>query len=136
LLGDLWLYRLNACNEPVTGAGDCLHELWQVRAIPERLANFADCRVDPVFDIDEDFALPKAPRDLIPGDNLSMLGDQEDEKFEGLSFELEPTAFAAELKFAAVEPKFAELIDGKRHPFPPEGGWSIACGKIIRHVTP
>jgi hypothetical protein len=72
-----------------------------------------------VFDIDEDFPLPKALRDLIPGDNLSMPGDQEDEKFEGLSLQLEPAAFAAELKFAGMKSEFAELIDGRRHRFPP-----------------
>jgi hypothetical protein len=64
-----------------------------------------------------------------------MLGHQEDEKFEGLSLQLQPTAFAAELKFAGMKAEFAELIDGRRHRFPPEGGWSIACGEIIRHVT-
>jgi hypothetical protein len=89
-----------------------------------------------VFDIDEHFPLPKAASDLIPGDNLSVLGDQQDEKFEGLSLQLEPPSFAAELKFAGMKAEFAELIDGKRHPFPSRNGWSIASGEITRHVTP
>ena len=87
--------RRNECYEAVTRAGDRLHELRQVRTIAKNLANFTDCRVDSVFDVDEDFPLPKAPGNLIPGNNLSVFGDQEDEKFERLPLKLEPAAFAA-----------------------------------------
>ena len=110
----------NGCDEPVAGAGDCLQKQRQVRTVAQNLADFADCRVDSVFDIDEDFPLPKALGDFLPGDNLSMFGDQEDEEFERLPLELEPAAFAAKLKCAAMKGEVAELIDGKRHRFPPE----------------
>jgi hypothetical protein len=83
------------------------------------LANFADCRVDSVLDIDEYFPIPKAPGNFIPGNNLSMFADQDDEKFERLSLKLEPAAFAAELKFAAIKAEVAELIDDKGHGRPP-----------------
>jgi hypothetical protein len=73
-----------------------------------------------VFDVDEDFPLPKAPGDLIPGDDLSVFGDQENEKFERLPLKLEPAAFAGELKFAAMQAELAKLIDGNGHLFPPE----------------
>ena len=56
--GDLWLKLCNGCDEPVTGAGDCLHIQRQVRAVAQNLADFANCRVDSVFDIDEDFPVP------------------------------------------------------------------------------
>ena len=120
-----WLGELNGrneCDEAVTSAGDCLHKPRQVRTVTKNLANFTDCRVDSVFDIDEDFPLPKATGNFIPGDNLSMFGDQQDEKFERLPLELEPAAFAAELKFAAIEAEVAELIDDKGHCLPPQRG--------------
>ena len=75
-----------------------------------------------MFDIDEDFPIPKALGNLIPGNNLSVFGDQEDEEFERLPLQLEPVAFAAEFKFAAMKAEVAELIDGKGHRFSPEGG--------------
>ena len=112
----------NECDEAVTGAGDCLHKLRQVRTVTKNLANFADCRVDSVFDVDEDFPLTKAPGNFIPGNNLSVFGDQEDEKFERLPLKLEPAAFAAELKFAAIEAEVAELIDDKGHCLPRQSG--------------
>ncbi len=117
-LGDFWLNGRNGCDEAVTRAGDCLHKPRQVRTVTKNLANFTDCRVDSVFDIDEDFPLPKAPGNFIPGNNLSVFGDQEDEKFERLPLKLEPAAFAAELKFAAMEAEVAELIDDKGHCLP------------------
>ena len=117
--GDLRLNRRNGCDEPVTRSGDCLDELRQVWAVAKSLANFTDCRVDSVFDIDEDFLLPQAPGDLVPSNNLSMFRDQQDEEFERLPLELEPAAFAAELKFAAIKAEVAELIDGKGHRFLP-----------------
>ena len=109
----------NECDEAVTGVGDCLHKLRQVRTITKNLANLTDGRVDPVLDIDEDFPLPKALGNFISGNNLSVFGDQEDEKFERLPLKLEPAAFAAELKFAAIEAEVAELIDDKGHCLPP-----------------
>jgi len=86
------------------------------------LANFTDCRVDSVFDIDEDFPLPKAPGNFIPGNDLSVFGYEEDEKFERLPLKLEPAAFAAEFKFAAMEAEVAELIDDKGHRLAPQSG--------------
>jgi hypothetical protein len=83
------------------------------------LANFTDCRVDSVFDIDEDFPLPKAPGNFIPGNDLPMFGDQENEKFERFPLKLEPAAFAAEFKFAAIKAEIAEFIDNKGHGRPP-----------------
>ena len=121
-LGDFWLNGRNGCDEAVTRAGDCLHKPRQVRTVTKNLANFTDCRVDSVFDIDEDFPLPKALGNFISGNNLSVFGDQEDEKFERLPLKLEPAAFAAELKFAAMEAEVAELIDDKGHCLPPQRG--------------
>ena len=121
-LGDFWLNGRNECDEAVTSAGDCLHKPRQVRTVPKNLANFTDGCVDSVFGIDEDFLLPKAPGNFIPGNHLSVFGDQEDEKFERLPLELEPAAFAAELKFAAIEAEVAELIDDKGHGLPPQRG--------------
>src|ERR1700722_5498889 len=121
-LGDFWLNGGNGCDEAVTRAGDCLHEPRQVRTVSKNLANFTDCRVDSVFDIDKDFPLPKALGNFIPGNHLSVFGDQEDEKFEGLPLKLEPVAFAAELKFAAIEAEVAELVDDKGHGLPLESG--------------
>ncbi len=111
--GDLWLDRSDGCDKPVTGAGNCLHKLRQVGAVAEGLANFTDGRVNSVFDIDEDFPLPQARGDFVTSNNLSMFGDQEDEEFERLPLKLEPAAFAAELKFAAMKAEVAELKDGK-----------------------
>jgi hypothetical protein len=74
-----------------------------------------------VLDIDEDIPSPKGLGNFIPGNNLAVLADEEDKKFERLSLQLQPAAFAAELKFAAVEAEVAELIDDKRH-FPPQRG--------------
>jgi hypothetical protein len=71
-----------------------------------------------MFDIDEDFALPKALGDFISSNNLSVFGDQEDEKFERLPLKLEPAAVAAEFKFAAMESEVPELIDDKGHCLP------------------
>ncbi len=119
---DLSLNRRNGCDEPVTRAGDCLHKLRQVGAVPKGLANFANRRVDSVFDIDEDFLLPKAAGNLFTGDDLSVFGDQQDEKFERLPLQLEPLAIAAELKFAAIKAEITETINGNGHQFPPEGG--------------
>ena len=50
-----------------------------------------------MFEINEDFPLPKARGNFIPGNNLSVFGDQEDEQFERLSLQLQPAAFAAKL---------------------------------------
>jgi hypothetical protein len=75
-----------------------------------------------VFDINEDFLSPKAPGNFIPGNNLSVPGDQKNEKFERLALKLEPAAFAAQLKFAAVEAEVAELIDDEGHYLPPQSG--------------
>jgi hypothetical protein len=75
-----------------------------------------------VFDIDENFPLPKAPGNLIPGNNLSVFGDKEDEKFKRLPLKLEPAAFAAKLKFAGMEAKVAEFIEAKGHRLPPQRG--------------
>src|SRR5271168_971965 len=75
-----------------------------------------------MFAIDEDFPLPKAPGNFIPGNNLSVFGDQQDEKFERLPLKLEPAAFAAELKPAAVDAEVAEFIDDKRHCISPRRG--------------
>jgi hypothetical protein len=75
-----------------------------------------------VLDIDEDFLPPKAAGNFIPGDDLSVPGDEEYEKFERLALKLEPAAFAAQLKFAAVEAEVAELIDDEGHYLPPLGG--------------
>jgi hypothetical protein len=121
-LGDFWLNGRNGCDEAVARAGDCLHKPRQVRTVTKNLANFTDGRVDSVFYIDEDFPFPKAAGDFIPGNNLSVFGDQEDEKFERLPLKLEPAAFAAELKFAAIETEVAELIDDKGHRLPPQSG--------------
>ena len=121
-LGDFWFNGRNECDEAVTRTGDCLHKLGQVRTVTKNLANFTDCRVDSVFDIDEDFPLPKALGNVIPGNNLSVIADQEDEKFERLPLKLEPAAFAAELKFAAIEAEVAELIDDNGHCLPPQRG--------------
>src|SRR5580658_8298505 len=93
-LGDFWLNGRNGCDEAVSRAGDGLHKPRQVRTVTKNLANFTDGRVDPVFDIDEDFPLPKALGNLIPGNNLSVFTDQENEKFERLPLQLEPAAFA------------------------------------------
>jgi hypothetical protein len=49
-------------------------------------------------------------------------GDQKNEKFERLALKLEPAAFAAQLKFAAVEAEVAELIDDEGHYLPPQSG--------------
>jgi hypothetical protein len=49
-----------------------------------------------------------------------MLGDHEDEEFERLSLQLEPVAFAVELKFAAMKAEITESIDGKGHRFSPK----------------
>jgi hypothetical protein len=120
-----WLGELNGrnrCDEAVTRAGDGLHKLRQVRTVTKNLANFTDGRVDSVFDIDEDFPLPKALGNFIPGNNLSVFADQEDEKFERLPLKLEPAAFAAELKLAAMEAEVAELIDDNGHCLPPQRG--------------
>jgi hypothetical protein len=121
-LGDFWFNGRNGCDEAVTRAGDGLHKLRQVRTVTKNLANFTDCRVDSVFDIDEDFPLPKALGNVIPGNNLSVIADQEDEKFERLPLKLEPAAFAAELKLAAMEAEVAELIDDNGHCLPPQRG--------------
>ena len=67
-----------------------------------------------MFDIDEDFLFPKALGNFTSGNNLSVFGDQENEKFERLALKLDPAAFAAELKFAAIKAKVSESIDGKR----------------------
>ena len=118
-LGDLRIDRRNDCDEPVTRSGDCLHKLRQVGAVPKGLANFADCRVDSVFDVDEDFLLPQALSDLITGNDLAMPGDEEDEEFERFPLEFQPATFSAELKSPAVKAEVAELIDGKGHVLPP-----------------
>ena len=68
-----------------------------------------------MFAIDEDFPPPKAPGNFIPGNHLSVFGDQEDKKFERLALKLEPAAFAAELKFAAMEAEVTELVDDELH---------------------
>src|ERR1700722_10250156 len=75
-LGDFWLNGRNECDEAVTRAGDRLHKPRLVRTVTKDLANFTDCCVDSEFDIDEDFPLPKAPCNFIPGNNLSVFGDQ------------------------------------------------------------
>ena len=75
-----------------------------------------------MFNIDEDFPLPKAPGNFIQGSNLPVFGDQEDEKFEWLPLKLESAAIAAELKFAAMEAEVAELIEGKGQRLPPQRG--------------
>jgi hypothetical protein len=84
------------------------------------LANLADGRIDTVFDIDEHRSLPKATGDLFAGDYFAAFGDQEGEKFERLPLKFEPAASPGELKFPAIKGELAELIDGIRHPFPPE----------------
>jgi hypothetical protein len=68
-----------------------------------------------VFDIDEDFALPKARGYFIAGDDLAVSADEEDEKFERLALKFEPSAFAAELKFTAIKAEVAEFINDNRH---------------------
>ncbi len=117
-LGDFWLNGCNESDEAVTRAGDCLHKPRQTGTVAKNLTNLTDCRVDSVFDIDEDFLLPKAPGNFVPGNNLTVFGDQEDEKFERLPLKLEPAAFAGELEFAAIEAEVGELIDGKGHGLP------------------
>jgi hypothetical protein len=82
-----------------------------------------------VFDIDEDFPLPKALGNFISGNNLSVFGDQEDEKFERLALKLEPAAFAAKLKFAAIEAEVAELIDDQGHCLPPAAWQKYSIGQ-------
>jgi len=64
-----------------------------------------------VFNVDEDFPLPKAPGDFLPANHLSMFCDQENEKFERLPLEFEPATLPAELKFAGMEAEVAELVD-------------------------
>ena len=121
-LSDFWLNGRDRRDEPVTRAGDCLYELRQVGTIIKNLANFTNCRIDSLFDIDEDFPTPKALCNFIPSNNQSMFGDEQDEKFERLSLKLEPAAFAAKLKFAAVETEITELIDDSEHRLPPQRG--------------
>ena len=89
-----------------------------------------------MFDIDEDFPVPKPPGDFLPGDNLAMFGNQEDEEFERLPLKLEPAAFAAKLKFAGMKAEFAESIDGKGHQFSSRGWLKYSIGENLSSVVP
>jgi hypothetical protein len=111
----MWLNDYNGGNETVTLAGDCLYKPGQIRTVVKDLANFADCSVDSVFDIDEDFALPKARGYFIAGDDLAVPADEEDEKLERLALKFESSALAPELKLAAIKAEVAECIDDIRH---------------------
>jgi len=75
------------------------------------LAKLSDRRVDSVLNIDEDLLRPKATGDLLSVYDFSVVSDQENEKFQRLSFDFEPAAHPRELTSAGMEAEVAELVD-------------------------
>src|SRR5579885_2025295 len=79
---------LSLRDEAIPLASDRLNELRLLRIVPQRLANFVDCCIDPMLSVYEDIFSPEPVHDLLPGGHAAVLLDQQDEQFHGDAFQL------------------------------------------------
>ena len=123
----------NRRGKSIAFAGDGLHEAGTFGVVAKGVADFADGGVDAVFDVDEDFCTPEAFGNFRPGDELAIAGGQQDEQLHRLSFKLEASTGASELKAVAIQLEVAEFEDGNGHwKVPPRVKYSIAIREVWR----
>src|ERR1035438_1271451 len=96
-------------NKPVALSGHCLYEAGLFRVIPQGLPQLADCGVDAVFAIDEDFTSPQACDDFQPGDEAALPRHQQNQKLHWQFFEFDCATVPAQLITVAVQFEFLEL---------------------------
>ena len=84
--------RSNGGRKPVAFAGDGLDEAWAFRVVAEGLADLANCGIDSVLRVDEDFGSPEVLGDFIPGDELAVARSQQDEQLHRLALQLQASS--------------------------------------------
>jgi len=88
--------------------------------VSQRLADFADRRVDTVFGVDEDILAPETVDDFLAGDDATFPLQKKDQQLHGDPLEGNALAFlgaslATQLEVGAIELKFSEFVLRLRH---------------------
>jgi hypothetical protein len=95
-------------KEPIPPSRNRLNETRVFRIVPEREADFAYGGVDPVLGIDKNIFAPETLDDLLPCDEMPILGREQDEQLHGIFFELYGATGAQKFVAVAVEGELVE----------------------------
>ena len=100
----------NGGYEAVTAAGEGFDEAGAGGGVAEGLAQAVDGGVDAVLGVDESAVGPKVAGDLVAGEQLAGVIEEQAEKLEGLDVETDADALTAELAGGGVDIEDAEAI--------------------------
>src|SRR5688572_6598123 len=99
---------LYGCDEAIALAGNRLHERGGVGGIAQRLADFANRRVHPCLDVDEDVLTPEAIDDLTPQHELASPFDEQQQQVHRLPLDPHGTSVPTQLVGADVQLEVTE----------------------------
>src|SRR5580658_8200463 len=91
----------------VTFAGNRLYESRPLYIFPQRRPNLANGRIDAMLGIMENILAPQALDNLLSAHLLPIFFNQQDEQFQGNSFDSQRKAVAAQFKTRTIEFKIA-----------------------------
>src|SRR5580698_10038456 len=90
-------------DEAIAPSDHSLQVLRLVNIVCQGSANLADGGINSLFDVDEDVFAPQFVGDLLAGDQLPPLFDQEHEQLQRQALEPNRDATAAELKTTVIQ---------------------------------
>lgn len=102
----------NGSYEAVATAGEGFDEAGAGGCVAEGFAEAVDGGVDAVLGVDESAVGPKGAGDLVAGEQLAGVLEEQAEELEGLDVETDADALAAELAGGGVYVEDAEAIAG------------------------
>lgn len=97
-------------DEAVAAAGEGLDEARVAGGVAEDLADAVDGGVDAVVEVDEGAIGPEGAGDLVAGEDLAGVLEEQKEQLKGLGVELEAKALAAQLAGGSVGFEGSEAV--------------------------
>ena len=101
--------------EAVASCRDRMKEARVLWIFLERQANFADCSVDAVVDVDEDVFAPNVFENLLAGDEMTLPLGQKEKDVQGDALEVHYLTAAPELAGRAVQLEVGKTEPVKGH---------------------
>jgi hypothetical protein len=99
----------NWSGKPVSLPDHSFQEAWLLRVVAESHANFPNCDVDAVIDVEENILTPKAVRDLLAQYQFPASLDQQNEQFHGQFFQADAVLSAFQSIPGLVEREIGEM---------------------------
>ena len=135
--GGLYVFGSRRCDETIAPAYHGLQVLWFIGIVRESAADLADRGINSLLYVDEDILAPQVGGDLVTGDELAAIFDQEHEQLQGKALESNGAASAVKAESAVIKLEVVEanfLIGQRTTPKTFSGSIEVVVNRRIgRH---